>query len=152
VDLAEALHPGRWINDQLLLANLVSNKGVRVRGYVSSEEVTRIEEGARSTFVPESFDLATVDGQILTVADAYAERIAIPALTSRFEGDIAVSETSTDLEPLGAWYSVVVELDDSAAVPSWETRGVVHTDGEAESLMAVAWRQIMRVLVRESSV
>ncbi len=152
VDLAKALHPGRWINDQLQLANLVSSKGVRVRGYVSSEEVLRIAEGANSTFVPESFELDTVDGKILDIADAYAERIAIPALTSRFEGSIAVSETSSDLEPLGAWYSVVVELEEGVSVPVWETRGVVLTDGEAESLMAVAWRQIMRVLVRESSV
>ena len=152
VDLAEALHPGRWINDQLQLANLVSSSGVRVRGYVSSQEVRRISSGAASTFVPDSIELDTLDGKILSIADAYAERISIPSLTSRFEGNIAVSETTSDLEPLGAWYSVVVELDEDVAVPGWETRGVVHTDGEAESLIAVAWRQIMRVLVRESSV
>lgn len=152
VDLAEALHPGRWINDQLQLANLISVSGVRVRGYVSSEEVRRITAGAASTFVPDSIELDNIDGQILSIADTYAERISIPALTSRFEGDIAVSETTYDLEPLGAWYNVVVELDEGIAMPKWETRGVVHTDGEAESLVAVAWRQIMRVLVRESSV
>ena len=102
--------------------------------------------------MPESLELDKLDGQILSIADAYAERITIPALTSRFEGNIAVSDTSADLEPLGAWYSIVVELENGVSVPPWETRGVVHTDGEAESLMAVAWRQIMRVLVRESSV
>ena len=152
VDLAEALHPGRWINDNLQLAKLVSNKGVRVRGYISSEELRRVVEGAESRFVPESIDLDVLDGSIVSIADAYAERIAIPSLTSRFEGNIAVSETSADLEPLGAWYTVVVALEKDTPVPNWETRGVVHTDGKAESLIAVAWRQVMRVLVRESSV
>lgn len=152
VDVAKALHVGRWVNESLELANLISDDSARVRGYVTGEEVRRLAVGAESRFVPDLLELDVVDGRLANIADTYAERISIPALSSRFQGDIAVSETSQDLEPLGAWYGVLVELEEGAYMPKQVVPGMVHTQGEAESLAAVAWRQIMRVLIRESSV
>ena len=137
---------------ELQLANLISDNSVRVRGYVAGEEVDRLAIGSNSRFVPDLLELDSLDGTLVNITDTYAERISIPALSSRFQGDIAVSGTSQELEPLGTWYGVLIELGDDAYIQRRVVRGVVHSPGEAESLAAVAWRQIMRVLIRESSV
>ena len=84
------------------------------------------------------------------VADANAETISVPALASRYDGPIAVSEAEDSLEPLKAWYGLVATLPDQQLLPAQILRGQLHAEGQPESFAAKVWRQIVRVLIRES--
>ena len=149
-DLQPALHAARWINPSLPLLNIVSEKSARVRGYVAAESVARLPQGAPATFIPDGHEWPKMQAVVQLVADTNADAISLAALASRYNGPIAVSETTDTLEPLKAWYGLVATLSDQHVLPTQTLRGQLHAEGRPESFAAKAWRQIVRVLIRES--
>lgn len=150
-DWDDSLHVDRWINSDAQVAVVESNSGIRIRGFVESDDVHRISKDSAAKFVPENHQLGKLNGKVTDVSQANAELISIASLTSRFGGAIAVSESEEQLKPMGTWYSVIVDLKDVPAFSNQVQRGVIFLRGSRESFAQRVWRQIMRVLVRESS-
>ena len=148
-DLDPNLHKGMWVNDQILLGNIVSDTGGRVRGYISADDLGRIKLSESAVFVPEVLELDRINGTISLVDTANAEQLTIAELTSHYDGSIAVNKTENDLKPLKAWYNVSVELDDDNQHVSQSQRGTLLTTGEAESIASRFWRRAVHVVLRE---
>ena len=150
-DFDNNLHVDRWVNSKTQVAVVEANAGVQVRGFIDAEDIQRVQEESPAKFVPDNHQLAKLKGVVTEVSQANAELISIPSLTSRFGGTIAVSETEQELEPIGTWYSVIIDLPDTELMTDQIQRGVVFIKGSRESFANKVWRQTMRVLVRESS-
>ena len=148
-DLDPNLHEGMWINDQILLGNIVSNSGGRVRGYVSASDLGRIKLSEDAVFVPEVLERERIEGTISLVDAANAEQLTIAELTSHYDGSIAVTKTEQDLMPLKAWYNVSVEVDADIDRVTQSQRGTLFTSGEAESIASRFWRRAVHVVLRE---
>lgn len=162
--IAEAdphLHPGRWLQRGDLIAVVRSKGPDVVRGYVSEDSVARIDLAAPAYFVP-----GDPLGQRLTVALDRLSPVGTGAmdlieLSSHYGGGVAsrvrtVGEQSArqaEHIPVAGQFMLVGHLDDVGALPSQRVvRGTLHAGGRGESFAARAWRQVLKVLVRESGV
>lgn len=151
-DLDANLHPQRWINSNNPLAIVVTDSGIRVRGYVQAEDVERLNLNDAATFIPDNHQLPILKGRVIDVSRANAKTITIPELASRNGGEISVSESQSELQPLGTWYALIMEVNNDKGISRQIIRGEIHAVGKAESFAKKIWRQTMRILVRESSV
>ena len=138
-----------WVNDQILLGNIVSESGGRVRGYVSAADLGRIKLSEDAVFIPEVLERERVKGTISLVDTANAEQLTIAELTSHYDGSIAVNQSEQDLMPLKAWYNVSVDVDGDIERVVQSQRGTLLTSGEAESIASRFWRRAVHVVLRE---
>ena len=80
-----------------------------------------------------------------------ARDIEIAALASVFGGPIAVVETSDRrMTPVAAHYAIEAAAADGSAIPVRAHRGMLQIDATPESVASRVWRQVLKVLVRES--
>lgn len=149
-DINARLHAGRWLKKDAFVARVVDAKGARLRGVVSEDDVVRIAVGAKGKFIPEDPALGAVEVTLSDVAVAGEREFQNNYLASVYGGDVAVErEADGRLKPISGVHLVRFSTDVNA--PGRVRRGVVHLEGEAQSLVASVWRQVMRVIVRETS-
>ena len=85
------------------------------------------------------------------MARAGATSIDILALASTHGGRVAVElDLQQRLIPVTAQYLVELEPQGLQDPPEQLVPGIVQFDGTPESFLAAAWRQVSKVLIRES--
>ncbi|MEL7485754.1 MAG: HlyD family efflux transporter periplasmic adaptor subunit [Pseudomonadota bacterium] len=151
VDLDPHLHARRWVNRTTPIAIVKSASGAQARGYLTAAQLSRIETGAHAVFTPDHAERARRVGSVRTIGRMNAETIAVPALASRFNGPIAVSENERALTPLASRYSIVVEFDADVPPPAQILRGEITAKARSESFALMIWRRVAGVFVRETS-
>ncbi len=158
LELNPRLHPGRWLRAKERIATIGNAARQIARGYVAEENMWRIQTGARGRFLPENLLRPALDVAVEEIGVGAAEAIEIPDLASTHTGRIAVQQDPKDrrLVPLTAQYPVRLRAGQDqppAVAPSsaaLAARGTVQVEGRPESLASRIWRQILKVLVRES--
>ncbi|MEW5962624.1 MAG: HlyD family efflux transporter periplasmic adaptor subunit [Pseudomonadota bacterium] len=151
VELDPALHAGRWVSPKSLLAVVAGGSGTVARGYVAEADVGRIVRGDVGHFVPDHPERPGVPVAVGEVALSSAANLEIEDLASTFGGRIAITPDGADrLAPASAHYLVRMPAGEGAGGTELAARGVVVVSGQRESLLARAWRQTLKVLLRES--
>lgn len=148
-DFNPRLKEGRWIARNELLAVLTGGEGSVARGYVAGDDLGRLREDARGLFVPDDLTQPKIAVTLREIAVSGAQAIDIPQLTSIANGPIAVEQNAArELVPSAAQYAILAIAENAA--PTQTSRGVLLLDGKPESLASRAWRQVLKVLVREA--
>lgn len=150
-DLADNMVPGRWVGSDLPLAQ-VTSQGLRLRGYVAEADLWRVEPGAAGHFVADDVLRESLKVTLDAVDNNGVAYIDQEALISDHHGPIAIRrDEEKRAQPLQAQYGAQFVLENSAPEQfSHPLRGVVVVDGRGESLLAMAWRRIAAIGVRES--
>jgi putative peptide zinc metalloprotease protein len=152
VEFNTQLMPGRWIGAKEPIATLIEGNATSALGYISETDLWRVQVGATGRFIPDDASEAAATVTLVTIAVAGAEVIELPDLVQPHGGRIAVQPDSRQkLVPTVARYRAVLQGRADVVRPAMVTRGLVHLDGQRESLLARGWRQVLKVLVRESS-
>lgn len=150
-DLSTNIHPDRWVRHDELLARVVDTRKLRLRGVVSEDDIARIEEGATGRFVPDDPQRPSIDVRLTHIAPTGTQELKIDYLASTYNGPVAVEQGPDGrLVPTKGLH--VARFEAQSPPPANVVRGMVQVKGRAESLAVAAWRQMMRVIVRESSV
>ncbi len=151
LELDLELHAGRWLGRGDRLALVGARQRHVLKGYLDESSLVRVAEGASGHFIPDDPQQPRIPVHLQSIAQAGAAAIEIPALASVYGGRIPVeADQQQRLIPLAAQYLADLTPDDAVAPQGQVIRGVVHLDGRRESLLIRGWRQIARVLVRES--
>jgi putative peptide zinc metalloprotease protein len=152
VEFNPQLRPGRWIGPKEPIATIVESHATSAFGYLSEADLWRVQSGATGRFIPDDAIGAVVPVTLATIAIAGATEIERPELAQPHGGRIAVQPDSRQkLIPTAAQYRVVMQASGEVMRPSMPMRGLVQLDGQRESFFARGWRQVLKVLVRESS-
>jgi putative peptide zinc metalloprotease protein len=151
LELDPELHAGRWLGRGDRLALVGARQRHVLKGYLDESSLARVVVGASGHFIPDDPLQARIPVHLQSIAQAGATAIEIPALASVYGGRIPVeADQQQRLIPLAAHYLADLTPGGAVASQGQVIRGVVHLAGQPESLMIRAWRQIARVLVRES--
>jgi putative peptide zinc metalloprotease protein len=149
-DLLANLAAGRWLSPLQPLARVVQRDS-RLRGYLAEAELWRVEPGAMGRFIaddPMHASIAVRLNEIDTNGVAWIEQ---QALTSDHHGPIAVRrDVQQRAAPVQAQYGVRLTTVDDTPAPTQPLRGVVVLQGQGESILSAAWRQLAALGVRES--
>ena len=142
---------GEWINETKRVGRVVDGREVHAVGYLGEQDVWRLRTGAVAKFVPEDPLLAPRHGRLSEIERTGARSLELPYLTSVFGGAVASDHGADgEIRPRSGRHLVRVRLEGEA--PWRAIRGTLHLSGESESMLAAIWRQVLRVLVRESGV
>jgi putative peptide zinc metalloprotease protein len=153
LELSPGLHEGRAIGQNEMIALIGSNTTFLARGYVSESDLNRLRTGETGRLIPENFMRKSYGITIRDISLRGSQSIDISDLASVNGGIVAVQpDQQRRLVPVSAVYAITLSIDDEAEAPERRFRGIAQVQGEAESFVAGVWRQIAKVLIRESGV
>ena len=150
VALADPIAPGEWMPRGEAVAEIIDPRGARVDAYVEEADLRRVAAGARAVFVPETPSFPRIALRLVAIDDG-ATRVLVDAeLGSAHGGTVATRpQQNGALVPELTLYRLRLEPLE-AVTPRQVQRGTVLIEGEAESLAARAWRQLLGLMLRES--
>ncbi len=149
-DVDQDLQAGEWIDVDTPIARIVDSAWTEVQGYLSENDIWRVNGGADIVFVPEDPSLARRQGRVVEVVQTGIKAVELPYLASVYGGAVASDKNAeNEIKPRAGYHLIRVALDGPAVDQAM--RGTVHLSGKAESLFAAMWRRVLQVLVRESS-
>jgi putative peptide zinc metalloprotease protein len=151
VELNPDLHTGRTISQKEMVALIGGERGIAARGYVAEKDLWRLENGDEGWIIPENEMRPSLRIKLRDVSLAGARQIEIADLASVNGGKIAVqTDSKRQLVPVAAHYAVTLAVDNDKTDYDVRFRGVAQIKGKAESFAAQIWREVARVLIRES--
>ncbi|MFV0296992.1 MAG: HlyD family efflux transporter periplasmic adaptor subunit [Hyphomicrobiaceae bacterium] len=149
-DVDVDLRVGNWLDDRSAIARLVAASPPMARGYIDEDQYWRISPGDAATFIPEDFMLPKLQGKVGEIARVGSDVIELPYLASVYGGNIPTDQSPDGrIIPRKGWHLIRVTLQGERV--RRVMRGTLHISGLRESMASATWRQILRVLVRESS-
>ena len=151
VELSADLHEGRWLAAKAPLAVIGHTGQAVLNGYLAGEDLWRVKTGAKGRFFPDDPERESSAATLTEIAVAGATDLEIAELASLNGGGVRAERDSQQrLVPLNAEYRVELDVAGGNEAPDHAIRGFVRLEGLPESFMARAWRQVLKVLVREA--
>ncbi len=150
-DRAEALHVGQWINKQQPLAYVIDPAGEELHALASEIDVGYLHAGQSARFIPQGPERPSLEAQVDEIRDNDESSFTVPYLLSVYGGDVPVREDATHrLKPETSVYRVTLHLVELP--PRWNqaVRGTVLVKGPRISFAQRAWKQTVRIFIRES--
>lgn len=154
VDIVPEIRKGLYVSTSKALASLVNPKAVWMEGYIEEVDLRLIEAGLQGKFVPDSLMRNSFAVKLERIDNSNSEKIdpRNAGLTSLNGGKVLVRGSNKDATPESAVYRVLFTPNDPNALSSFDRalRGTVVIKGKSRSFFAGIWRNILRVLIRES--
>ena len=151
MEMADALTPGRWVNETTRLALLVQPDAIHIEAYLPEAALARINTHSKGMFYPQQADMKPVPVQVSSIAQASLTVLEEPWQASRYEGDIPVREQADGtLVPNQAIYQVQLLATDDVPPIRQLLRGEVRIKGKPLSIISRIWQAVAAVVIRES--
>jgi putative peptide zinc metalloprotease protein len=151
VDLAPELHAGRWVDRTMPLARVIAPGEARIAGLVDETAVTRLREGSSGHFIPDDLFRPKLAVSLTNIAAVGGRKLEQPMLASPLGGPIA-AEQDRDGEILALSGQHKLQFKVEGPAPDELVRGIVRIEANPESIAAAAWRNVMRVVIREAGI
>ena len=151
VEVADALTPGRWVNEDLQLALVVNQQELFIEAYFMEQRVNQLEEGSHGRFYPGNHNRAVFDVTIEEISQSAMAVLDEPFQASNYGGEIAVHpQPDGTLIPNHALYKVRLKPGDDVYTTDRILTGVVKVNGQPQSIIGRLWETIVAVVIRES--
>lgn len=141
--------------EQQPLGRVVSPEGV-IRAYVIQEDLSRLQDGAAVTFIPDDASRPLIQGHLAMIDRTAVERLDRGYLAALNGGDIPAraeraggADRAVGYEPLVSVYRVEA-VPDALKTPERTLRGTLHIEGPALSYIQRFVRMVVAVFIRES--
>lgn len=148
------LHKGLWFAAGDVILDIVNTKQQVLHAYVSERDYGRIQHSATGKFYPDNALHSRLSVTVRDIDTVSTRYLNYPELASYYGGPIAVedAEENGKLVAHSAIYRLRMMPDENASsliMPSLRVRGTVVVEGQAESIIYKAFRQIRAVFMRE---
>ena len=112
LEVAPHVRKGHWIDGEKPLAIVSAQNDHIVTGYVAGTDVSRLSDNAIGYFLPESLLYPQTPVTLQSVSATGASQIDIKALSSAYDGPIALKSPSDDQsEPMQTQYKISFSPD-----------------------------------------
>ena len=153
VEMLPALHVGRSLNPREAVLVVRGDRGGSVRGVLDERDVWRVRGGTDGVFIPDDLNLPAVPVRVSTISQSALATLDQVELASSHGGRVADRlDARRQAVPVAAQYAVrgYVAASMPAAFLARSSAGVLVVEGAPESAASRVWRQVLKVLVRES--
>ncbi len=148
-DWDRELEPGEWLSDTVPVGRVIGGNVAIARGYVSEDDVWRIEEGSSVKFIPEDPLGERRTGRLVELVQSGIRVVDLPYLASVYGGAVLSDRSDREIRPRSGRHAVRIVLQ--GAPVDRVVRGTLHLEAKPESIAAAVWRRVLQVLVREIS-
>lgn len=151
LDLADALHPGRWVASDLAIAFIAATEAMHVHAYLEEGKLSGVEIGTRAQFVPDDPLRPPLTARIVEIEQTGGGELEEPYVASVYGGDIAVREDAEGrLVAERSIYKVRLQPDHAVPSPGQVVTGTVRASGRPLSLFDRLYRRTAAVFIRET--
>ncbi|MCQ9427210.1 HlyD family efflux transporter periplasmic adaptor subunit [Pseudomonas sp. LJDD11] len=153
VEVAGQLASGQWLAQGEWLGTLVDPHSVRVEAFVGERDRERLSTCARAWFYPEDPGLPRQPLVVEALAQTAVKKLSsAPELASLYQGSIAAQLDAQQVPvPEQALYRVMLRPAQATADLHMALRGKVLIEAQARSPLLETAREVLTVLIRESS-
>lgn len=151
-DIPIDLHKGRWINSGIQLGLIVSDSQLSARGYISADALARIEPGSDGRIQHLEIGLDSPAIQVAHVGAAAARTIDRKPLASVHGGTISTNRKDEQLVATQSLFEITAIPNEAQPAPLVETVARLQLEAKPRSPASLAWQQLVRVFVRESTI
>ena len=148
-----ALHVDRTLSPREAILVLRGGRGGEVHAALDEGDLWRLGTGADAVFLPNDTSLPRIKLTIRSISQSAMATITPPELAASHGGRIADRQDARHQPvPVTAQYAVVATTsgDLPDVFQNQSAAGVIVAIGAPESAFSSAWRQVLKVLVRES--
>lgn len=148
-----ALHVDRTLSPREAIVVLRGGRGGEVHGALDEGDLWRLKTGVEAVFVPNDTSLPRIKLTIRSISQSAMATITPPELAASHGGRIADRQDARHQPvPVTAQYAVTANTSDDVpkVFQNQSAAGVLVATGAPESALSSAWRQVLKVLVRES--
>ncbi|MBF0588834.1 MAG: HlyD family efflux transporter periplasmic adaptor subunit [Magnetococcales bacterium] len=150
-NLAPAIKAGRWVDEKRPLALVMDPRVLEVVAFISEEDVSRIEAGAKGRFYADDIQFPPIDSAVIHMAHIHTAALDIPYLASTQDGPLAVqADENGQLIPTHGIYRIRLAPNSVPQSPDQVLRGRVWVEGRPRSALHRIWQSVWAVLIRES--
>jgi putative peptide zinc metalloprotease protein len=158
VEVADSLHPGRWINESLAIAYIVRKDSIEIEGMLAERDLGRISASQIGLFVPDDIFISVMEVVVDKIEYANVSKLESPYFASIYGGEIAVRQDrdSKSLVPETPVYRIRLQIrgehadEEQELLPGKVIRGQVNIEGEAMSFAVRVYKIVASVLIRGS--
>jgi putative peptide zinc metalloprotease protein len=152
MDMPDALTPGRWINDRLVLGRIIDRSENTLVAYLDEDSLIRVQQDSTGRFYPDNPSLPIMEVTIGEIDMTATREFNDPYNASIYGGPVAVNQqpNSDEMVTHQAIYRVRLQAADKFESPDTVNRGTVRLEAESQSLLMRFWRMVSAVIVRES--
>lgn len=153
VEVAQWLHPGRFVGTKEALATVAQRSPLQARGYIGEKDVWRVAGGAPARFIADDASRASIPLSVREIGRSGVAAIDIEDLASMNGGAVeVVPQQDGRLAPVLAQYHVVLDAQAPVDGPEARIRGIAVIEGLRQSFADRLWHRVVRVLVREGGI
>lgn len=150
-DVANNLHPKRWLSKKQVMARLVEKGSLEVIAYVGEHEYHRLKAGGAARFISNNFYDPSLDLKILDVAQVNTAVVEHPALVEKFGGNLSAQEQGKNtFVPDEGIYKVRLSPVDNEITLDKIRIGSVSLEASRESIIERFIETLGAVIIRES--
>jgi len=143
---------GAWIPAGERLLQLVGPQGSKADAFVDEAALPAIAEGQHATFIPLAPEQPAVHCRVSRVDAVQLAHLDTPAVASPYGGGNPAQRAADGrLLPLQPTFHVRLEHCDRTLPPRSEQPGTARLQGERQSLAEQAWRWLVALWQREST-
>ena len=155
VEMLPGLHAGRTLSPKDVVLVVRGSNGGEVHGALDEGDVWRLKPGAEAHFVPDDLNLPIVIVRVDAISQSAMASLDQVEFASSHGGRVADRlDANRQPVPVTAQYAVrgkvAVAMPDAYLARS--ATGLLVAQGVAESISSRLWRQVLKVLVRESGI
>ena len=150
-ELNPHIHPERWVGKEEQVALIANRNSHVIKGYIGETRLRRLTKNTDGVFIPDDLTFPSIPVVLNTVAQSGTASIEIAILASLHGGSIQVERgANNQLVPKQAQYLIEMKTARIINPPDQVVRGLVELDGIAESFAMSAFRQVAKILIRET--
>ena len=146
-DLLPDLESGEWLSSEQKLGAVYDDRRSVAVAYVAEDDLGRISDGAKATFIPRSLDFGTFSGRLERIDPSPVKALSDGMLSTIHGGDIPSRVSGQQIVPEGAFTRVTIAIEGTP--PNVEAMGSVSIAATRSSLFERLIRSVMIVVIRE---
>jgi putative peptide zinc metalloprotease protein len=151
VNITRNLHPGRWVNEDLLLVSIIDPDIVEVVGIITAQSLGRVDIDQEAVFLPSNPELGEIVAKVVEIESTNVRNIENLYFVSNYGGEIAVRrDTSGKFVPEESSYRVRLIPSGFNGEIERVVTGNIYIYGKPLSLYRHMFESVAAVLIRES--
>ncbi len=149
-DVMSRLHKGRFVQNTSRLARIINPTDYEIIAFPGENSALRLQKNAKVKFISDEPYQSGIEGHIDKISPTSLSQIKIREITSYHGGRLGVVDNPDGtLSPQKPILKVRIQCEDCPAFTRFH-RGTAFLDAKAQSPAMAVWKNIARVLIRET--
>lgn len=142
----------QWISKKEPVFVLYDNLNYKIVGFCNENDFKLLKQNSEAKFIFSSGDVKDISIKLLTISKISTPYLEFPELSSDYGGDIATrQDLNKQIKTEQAYYKIISNFENKNLNLTTRKQGILVAEGVHSSLALKFYKQVISVIIRESS-